>query len=292
MANDFSGDPNCVALWKFDNNALDSKGGNDLTPVNSPAYDSGDKKEGTHCIDLEDSSNQYCTIADAALDAGFPGKNGTSEQSFCICAWIKAESFPTTNTGIITKYVWTGDARSYALIVDTSGNLHFWLGYNGGISVTILTFDTALSTGKWYHIALSYDSSDNGMKIRVWDGDAGALLDSNKEGTAGGDMSPDTAPLEVGRVNESTSWCFDGKIDEVVIFDKVLSDNDIDSIRAGTYSAGVTEKESADSGSGLEAADVEGEGQPENLFAGEPGEGADSLVAKIETPTKGGGLKL
>jgi hypothetical protein len=53
-----------------------------------------------------------------------------------------------------------------------------------------------------------------------------------------------------------------------------------------------TEKESSDTGSGLEASNVESEGPPQDLSADEPGEGADRLVAKIEMPTKGGGMKL
>jgi hypothetical protein len=47
-----------------------------------------------------------------------------------------------------------------------------------------------------------------------------------------------------------------------------------------------------ESGSAIEAADVEGEGQATELSASESAEGADCLVAKIEMPTKGGGLKL
>lgn len=231
MANDFSGDVNCVALWKFDNNADDSKGGNDLTSINSPTYDSGDKKEGTHSIDLEHSSVQYCTIADADLDAGFPGKNGTSEQSFSVCVWVKIEQHWTQ--GIVSKYA--ENTYSYCLFSDASGNLYFNIGYNNGASFSGIIFDTSLDLGKWYHIGIVYDASTNGMKIRIWDDDAGDFLDSNKTGTADGDMSPDTAPFEIGRYFEADVRAFDGRIDEVPFFNDVLSDDEIDEIRAGTY---------------------------------------------------------
>jgi hypothetical protein len=310
MANDFSDDANCVALFKFDNNANDSKGGNDLTAVNSPSYDSGDKKEGSYSADLEESSTQYFTIADGDLDAGFPGKSGTSEQSFSICLWVKVES-TAHGAGLVSKYVYSSDERTYLVYVSNvpAGELRFIIGYSGGVSYTTLAFDTALSTGIWYHIAAVYDASDNSMKLRVWDDNAGALLDSNATGTADGNMSPDSAPLEVGRAYESDSYTFDGKIDEVVIFKDVLSDSKIDQIRAGSYGAGVTEKNASDAGAGveaiiarlltdyesgnaIEAADVEGGGQPKDLSASETGEGTDRLVAKIEIPAKGGGLKL
>ncbi len=365
MANDFSSDPNCVALWKLDSNASDAKGGNHLTPVNAPTYDSGDKKEGSHCADLEHGSVQYFTIADADLDAGFPGKNGTSEQSFSICFWAKLESLGIYQ-GFIDKLA--ASANVFSVYLRSANQLRFIIGYNNGVNQSLLEFGTNPSTGIWYHIAVVYDHTDNSMKIRVWDDNAGALLDDNAEGTADGDMSPDTADLEVGRYNKSDSYTFDGKIDEVVIFNKALTDNEIDLVRAGTYGAGITEKQSSDtgssvegtpsqsailassesgsgvdvveslessqaktsadigagaegtplsgailagseSGSGLEAliarllsgdetggaveaSSLEIEGQFENLFADEPAEGADRLAAKIEMPTKGGGMKL
>ncbi len=350
MANNFSGDSNCVALWKFDNNADDSLGGNDLTEVNSPAYDGSDKKEGGYCLDLERDNGQYCLIADADLDTGFPGKSGGNEPSISICLWVKAESFSTGYQGLVTKYQTAGDLRTFSLMIDGSGQVQFNVGYNSGQSYSLHEFNTLLSAGKWYHIGVVYDASDNSVKIRVWDDDAGALLDSNYSGTAGGDMSPRSAPFEVGRYNNSNSYCFDGKIDELVVFDKALSDSDIDAIRAGTYGPTVTEKDAADTGSGAEAvvslesqqdkvaadsgsgldavesletpsaktasdsgsgveavilrllgaaeagsgaeASAVGGGGTENLFAEEQAKGDDRLVAKIEMPTKGGGIKL
>lgn len=278
MANDFSGDSNCVALWKFDNNANDSKGGNDLTEVNTPAYDAGDKKEGTHSIDLESGSDEHCSIADGDLDAGFPGKSGTSEQSFSICCWVKPESLSGW-MGLVDKYITTGDLRVYTLNL-YNGAVGFRLGYSAGAAATSLTFDTVLEVGKWYHIAITYDASDNGMKIRVWDDDAGALLDDNKATTAGGDMSPRAAPLEIGRFYTDDAYTFDGRMDEVVIFNDVLSDDEIDQIRAGTY-GGATEKSSSDTGAG---ADAKASGNPiATLVKAETGSGVDA-VDSLQTP--------
>ena len=47
-----------------------------------------------------------------------------------------------------------------------------------------------------------------------------------------------------------------------------------------------------ETGFGVEAADVEVDGLLKDLFASELGEGSDRLTAKIEMPTKGGGMKL
>jgi len=49
---------------------------------------------------------------------------------------------------------------------------------------------------------------------------------------------------------------------------------------------------SFDAGAGIEISGVEIQGLLQDLFASEQGEGLDSLTAKIEMPTKGGGMKL
>jgi hypothetical protein len=48
----------------------------------------------------------------------------------------------------------------------------------------------------------------------------------------------------------------------------------------------------AESGYGAEASEIGGGGLLKKLFASELGEGADGLTAKIEMPTKGGGMRL
>jgi len=199
----------------------------------SITYDSGDKKEGTHSIDLENSSAQYCEIADADLDAGFPGKNGTSEQSFSVCFWAKFETVYAYER-IIGK--WTnGSIRSWGAVLSDANKVMFFIGYGGGTSYTAITFNTAVTTGRWYHIALTYDASTNSMKIRIWDDTAGALLDSNATGTAGGDMQSTTGPLQIGREPSTSSYLYDGKFDETPFFNDVLTDDEIDQIRQGIY---------------------------------------------------------
>ena len=98
MANDFSGDPNCVALWRFENGALiaDSIGSNTLTDVNTVGTDTSDFKEGAACADFERSSLEYFYINDANLDSDYPFKSGDTNKKISFCEWFKLES-----TGIL-----------------------------------------------------------------------------------------------------------------------------------------------------------------------------------------------
>ncbi|RJR45459.1 MAG: hypothetical protein C4567_03125 [Deltaproteobacteria bacterium] len=83
MANDFSTDPRCKALWKLDGDLTDGHGGNHLTGYGSPAiaFDDVDQQEGSHCGDFEKDNGNYAGIPDAVLDPGFPLKNGDANNS-------------------------------------------------------------------------------------------------------------------------------------------------------------------------------------------------------------------
>ena len=107
MANDFSSDANCVALWKLDNGAstTDSKGTNTLTNVNVVTNDAVNQQEGDACGDFELDSSQCLTITDANLDAGFPLKNGDATKIISLCAWCYLESLETVDmAGSISRF--------------------------------------------------------------------------------------------------------------------------------------------------------------------------------------------
>lgn len=232
--NDFSG---CMALWRFEYNALDSVGGNDLTPINTPMY-SVDEKEGDYSADLYEVDSEYFTIPDADLDAGFAGKDGTGEQSFSICLWTKLNQL-TERMGFVNKWNAAGDTRSYRIWYDESiHKMCFSIGHTGGAGSTTLTYDTVVNVGRWYHVGATYNHTTNVFKLRIWDDTAGAFLNvgtPTQSETAGADMSPDTAPLEIGRDDENDLYCLHGHMDEVVICGTVFSDTQIDCVRQGTY---------------------------------------------------------
>ena len=62
MANDFSSDTDCKALWNFENGALttDSKGGNTLSiGGNTPSADTVNYKQGAASCDFDSSNDEY-----------------------------------------------------------------------------------------------------------------------------------------------------------------------------------------------------------------------------------------
>ena len=114
MANNFTGDVNCVALWNFESGALttDSIGTNTLTDNNTVGTNASDFKEGAACADLTRANSEYFSITDADLDAGFPLKSDDSNKKISVCFWFKRRA-NLTNHFLFSK----NDANKTSLAV-------------------------------------------------------------------------------------------------------------------------------------------------------------------------------
>lgn len=241
MANNWAGGRlTPVAVWGFNDagggtvDPSDSVGGNDLTPVNTPGFNNADQFEGDGCTDLESTSSEKFTIADSSLDSGFPTKSGETNKKFSVCGFFQPESTSAT-IGLVGKYSSAGGTRSWMLTINTSNQIQFFLGYNSGASFEVVYTSTAtFSAAGRYHYGLTFDDSDKSYKLVVWRfSDSSKII--NASGNSTNNIAITTAQVEVGAANSSV---FDGLIDEVVVFDDILTTDEIDQIRAGTYGAG------------------------------------------------------
>jgi hypothetical protein len=237
--NHFASDPDCVALWRFENGALtrDSIGSNTLVN-NGVSASTSAYKEGSASGDFEANQLDWMSIDDDDLSGNFPTRSGDSQVEMSICFWMKVESFAWENT-IISKYLIATDARSWRIFVSNTvsgGVLKVGLGRSGGSNFNTYVFDAPsqeLSANRWYHVAFTYRDSDRGYRVRVWDDMAGVLrIDAT--GTAAYRMSVADAPVIVGDL-PLESRHYDGLLDEMVIFKDVLTSAEIDRIRQGTY---------------------------------------------------------
>jgi hypothetical protein len=230
--NDFTTDTDCVALWRMENGALttDTIGGNTLTVIVTPTADTGDYKEGGASVDNDLNDGFY--ILDADLDADFPLKNGGSETNISTCFWCK---FDTTNPVVWNKWDNGKNSISFVGSFSTVG-FAMQIGYNGGASWENIEHATPMSTGIWYHVGCTFDNSDKSYRIRVWDDNASTILGSDKTGTATNNIN-----VEDGFVVIGDTWggapLLDGQLDEIVVFKDILTADEIDQIRGGTFGA-------------------------------------------------------
>lgn len=232
-ANDFSGDANCKALWRLEDGALttDSKGGNTLAAYATPTANTTTFKEGAASCDFDAGDGLY--IGDGDTDTGFPFRSadgGGRIMNLSLAAWVYSDGI----SGYQTIFAQAQASATFWIRINPSGILEFYVyvaGWEHG------DFGTAMSATTWYHVGVTYQDSDNSYRIRVWDDTAGDYLGADVTGSFSGSPQITGQRYTVGSEAFATSnWI--GLLDEVVVFNDVLTTDEIDQIRAGTFGAG------------------------------------------------------
>ena len=249
-ANDLS---DAVAHWTLESGAMGtdvSDGGNNLTVNNVTADgDVGDFKEDSYSGIFGSGTGSRMYLADASLDAGFPWSSGESATG-SVCFWFKPNNseLPTNGetNGLFAKYAFTTpdtDKRTMLIAfkqVDAEAGhdrIVFTNGYDdddpGGAGETY-AHASDLSGSTWYHIGFSYNATNKAYKLTIHDesSQVGTDLDS----TSAHDMSLTDSPLEIGGYDNGSSALFaDGHIDDIIVWDRALTLDELDTVWAGTY---------------------------------------------------------
>lgn len=207
-----------VSYWQLEEESstrVDTPGVNDLTSVNVVGYAAG--KQG-NAADMEDGSNQSLKI----VDADQSGLDLTG--SFSINLWIKPESF-SSDTPLVGKwqhatnnqYMVYYDATTLYLITDNSCS---------GFTYANVGKSHGMSTGNWYMVTVTYTSGTN--TVEFW-------VNGSSLGTATGQTPSNCgADFYLGDRHGNGVPQFDGLMDEVGIWSKVLSSTEI----ADLYNSG------------------------------------------------------
>ena len=208
-----------------------SGNGNDLTNNSGGSgvtQDTSDKKESTASADFELDNSEYLNIADGSQT----GLDITGDIS--MAAWIKAESL-TANGVIIGKFnAGASNERSYNFLVINAGKLQATYSDDGTAGanhyLSFLTDNTVITTGTWYHVAVTFDISSETCVIYV---DKVAKANTEQSGNSlGATLHNSTADFALGAdFSAGTSrQFFDGKIDDAIIYNKLLTSANITSI--------------------------------------------------------------
>ncbi|MHB8123841.1 MAG: PKD domain-containing protein, partial [Desulfuromonadaceae bacterium] len=233
--NNFASDYNCKALWLFESGDLtyDTIGSNYLTASSPtpPTADTVNFREGAASAKFVAANSEFFYIADADLDWGFPfSRNGTTKVgSFCF--WYLPGS-TTDWQYLISKSKWDGITANAAFsLIDRAGTLYVEWGQGGenwNDTSTGLTF----TVGTWYHIGCTIDDSGN-VNVVVYNWSTGNTASwFNAFGSAPYITDNDFGIGErMGAQGLST-----GNLDEVVVFNRILSLIEIEEIRNGTFS--------------------------------------------------------
>jgi hypothetical protein len=234
-ANNFATDSACKALWKFEDGALttDSKGTNTWSNTGCAA-DTSNYREGAASVDVE--AGDTMTIADGSLDAGFPLKNGDTNKKISVCLWIRPDVLPAAwaEYSIYEKGLSSNTTRSFVVSITrvdggATTRVSMRIGYNSGGSFEQKIASTpALTANQWYHVGVTFEDSSKAYLIRVYDYTAATAYTAS--GTTTNNINVATGVLSL-----SSAAQYDGRVDELVVFNDILSAAEIDQIRGGTY---------------------------------------------------------
>jgi len=197
------GSDGLVARYAFENDTTDSSGnGLDGVVVGDPAF-----VDGVEGMALDFNGDDY-------VDCGTNDVLNNLSDAMTVSAWVNIRSVTTTWMSIVMK----GEtAWRLGVNGDTTG-IHY--GFTGGDrgwqaanSVTELPF------GEWHHIAGTYDKSVGGT---VWVDGVAETVNPDPDGVRTNELS-----LLLGNNPEQLSRLFDGLLDEVMIYNRAVSEGEM-----------------------------------------------------------------
>ena len=202
-----------VSWWKFDETsgttADDFIGSNDGTLTNGPAWTNNTAGPASSGALSFDGSNDYVLVAGAT---GLDYSAGTWE------GWVMADAW-VDNT---YRNLFGGkEGTSYLELQKSKNNGTLTFVLQGTVGIMVTTSAGYLTNGVWHHIATTWDFDADEYEV---------FIDGVSRGSSTTDYTAPTTPTNISigaalRPNPIAYW--DGLIDEVRIYDRVLSQSEI-----------------------------------------------------------------
>jgi PKD repeat protein len=212
-----------ISWWPGDQDARDIYGNNGGTLVGGATLAPGFVDNAFSLDGIDD----YIEVPDApSLNFG-PSPGG----DLSIDTWISAVEVPGTAVIVDKRVESGGGIQGYSLFL-TDGKLSFQIGHGGGPFDSYLNFfsNVVVADGTWHFITVTVDRDNTAGGNFYLDGNPVPVFTFDPT-PRGGSLS-NTSPLRIGNRTVSGSSFFQGLIDEVEIFDRVLSPSEVQSIYA------------------------------------------------------------
>ena len=213
-----------VAYYPFNGNARDeSLNGNDGVAAGGPTLTADEASNAESAYNFPGTGN--ITIPPSQTLSGLSFQNG-----YTIAAWIKPSTFPWQGYNVDAMNIVSTDPGGITLrIIDDGYGSTFVDACHPipGFSTCASNFTTPLSSGQWYHSAVTWDSITGIREVYIGGAPRTPTIIQNAL-----DMILDEGGLKIGGPYGSGSgdYYFQGTIDEVYVFNRALSQAEIQRI--------------------------------------------------------------
>ena len=243
--------------WRFEDNTVSGSNGT-IADSSGNSRTATTKNGVTFSTDIPvPHTNNYSISLDGEdtyLSIGNPSDLQITG-NMTISAWFKTSS--GSNNRIIDKDGGGGQPRSYILLL-VSNKLR-WVRFNAsGTGYTIDTVDT-FNDNAWHHVVVTNKTSGtidiyvDGTALTLGTG-TGNYTNVTSSGNSGITMNNAAVGINMGYFAATTSQYFDGLIDEVAIWDDVLTASEVTAI----YNNGAPTDLTTDAGNYASSANLQG----------------------------------
>jgi len=142
--------------------------------------------------------------------------------SMTISAWINSSSFPVDDAAIVSKRGPTGGFQLDTTIDEGARTIGFKLTNSSGATMARYGA-TALQPNTWYHVAGVYDAATQTLNVYL----NGQLDNGQLVGTVTTSQQNSALNVNIGRRAGNTGFEFSGRIDDVRIYDRALTQAEI-----------------------------------------------------------------
>jgi hypothetical protein len=203
-----------VSYWPLDGTASDAVNGNDGTPIGDPSYTNIDKAPVI--------GNEYALHVDGNDHVHVPNNANLNMLTGSWGLWLKFDMKPSEATHHMNPLAKTEQYWVHASLpsLDTTLRNAIQAKINvGGTRHVATTPAEFIQTGVWYHVIGTYDGET--LKLYV----DGQLVDLNEDPS--GPLNTSSVPLAIGTWSSPNTDYFHGLIDEVGIWNRVLSADEV-----------------------------------------------------------------
>jgi len=156
--------------------------------------------------------------------------------SMTISAWIKSSAFPADDAAVVSRRSAGGAEMGYQLdtTVDTGRRTIGFKLTNSSEALVALYGNTTLQTNQWYFVAGVYDATARTMNVYL----NGVLDNGQAVGTITSAQETSLLNVNIGRRPGAAGFEFNGTIDEVRIYNRALSQAEIQADMAAPLGGG------------------------------------------------------